>query len=107
MGLAELPVSVALVPQFTQESALWIEDLDPIIAIFRHVDVAITVYRQTLRPDEIPVSDALTPPLAQESALWIEDLDPIIAIFRHVDVAVTVYRPVSYTHLTLPTICSV
>ena len=59
----------------------WFEHQYPMIALIRHIDVAVTVYRQTLRLAELPVSAALAPPLAQESALGIEDLDPMIAIF--------------------------
>ncbi|CUV03588.1 hypothetical protein MGWOODY_Clf1651 [hydrothermal vent metagenome] len=51
------------------------------IALVRHVNVAVTVYRQTLRLAKLPVSVAPAPPFTQESALWTEDLDPIIAIF--------------------------
>ena len=48
------------------------------ISLIRHVDVALTVYRQTLRLAELPISASLAPPFAQEPPLWVEDLDPII-----------------------------
>ena len=58
---------------------MWVEDLDPIVALIRHVDVALTVYAQTLGEPELPVSAASDPQLAQEPSMWVEDLDPIIA----------------------------
>ena len=49
------------------------------IAIFRYVDVAVTVYSQALRLAELAVCVASAPPFEKEFARCIEDLDPVIS----------------------------
>ena len=47
---------------------MWIEDLNPIIALIGYVYVTGTVNLKALRPDEIAVSATANPPFAQEGS---------------------------------------
>ena len=52
----------------------------------------------------LPVAFALG--IAALAAFFHEGL-PLLIVFQRIVAGINVYSPVSYTHLTLPTICSV
>ena len=56
----------------------WFEHQYPMVPLIRYVNLAVTIYCQTLRRTEIAVSASLAAPLTKEPAMWVKYLDSMI-----------------------------